>query len=302
MAAFIMRGRGAAIGVASLFAIMAIILPFLSYMSGAVIALVTLRRGPIEGGIVVLATAAVVGVLSQYALDNPVFVLAFILAAWLPIWILSLILRHTVSLSLTLWVAAGMSLALLLLIHALIPEPTPWWREILAKVVGDALTQPDLGMAIQDVNDILDTMAKMMTGFVASVFFLSLVFGLVLGRWWQAMLYNPGGFRAEFLNIRLNRAVAGAGALVFLWAVWSKGGGDTMAGDLSTLVVTVFSVSGLALAHVWVEKTGANKFWLIGLYVLLSIIPPQIMAGLAVAAMGDAWFDIRKHFKSVPKR
>src|SRR5690625_6353500 len=44
----------------------------------------------------------------------------------------------------------------------------------------------------------------LVTGLLANVTSFTGVLGLMLGRWWQALLYNPGGFKQEFNGLRLN--------------------------------------------------------------------------------------------------
>jgi len=41
-------------------------------------------------------------------------------------------------------------------------------------------------------------LAHFMSGVAAAGSVYGLLFGLFLARWWQAALYNPGGFRADY--------------------------------------------------------------------------------------------------------
>ena len=69
LASFILRGPSQAILVAVGTAVLAMMLPPLSVISGAVVALVTLRAG-IPGGIVMLGSAAFVALLAYVSLGN----------------------------------------------------------------------------------------------------------------------------------------------------------------------------------------------------------------------------------------
>ncbi|WP_285419835.1 hypothetical protein [Pseudomonas sp. efr-133-TYG-5] len=112
---------------------------------------------------------------------------------------------------------------------------------------------------------------------------------LILGRYWQALLYNPGGFGREFRAIRLPKSVAlsllavmcvapffGMHALI-LWPLCS---------------VPLF-FAGLALVHGLVAQKRLAGFWLVGIYVTL--VPFMHLLGplLVVLAIVDSLIDFR---------
>ncbi len=285
-----MRGRVQAIMVCTIFAVLSLLLPPLSYVSGAVIALVTLRNGSNEGLFVGLVSGVVMALLSSLTLGSPLLAVVFGLVVWLPILVLAAILRKTVALPLAL-VTAGLIAALAVVAaHSLLGDPVAWWRQVLDTVLGAAMTQQGV-----DPATMLESTAQMMTGIMASAFFLSMVLSLFLGRWWQALLYNPGGFGTEFKGLRLGKSGAALGALILLWWLVSPGLGSLPA-DLAAVVLTLFSVPGLALVHDWVSKAQANVGWLIGLYVLLAIAP-QLLMVLAVIGFVDSGADLRRFIK-----
>jgi len=84
LASFILRGPGQAILVAVGTAVLAMMLPPLSIISGAVVALVTLRSGVRAGGLVMLGSALFVALLAYLSLGNLLVGLVFLIVLWLP--------------------------------------------------------------------------------------------------------------------------------------------------------------------------------------------------------------------------
>lgn len=296
LATFIMRGRSQAIIMTTVFAVLSLLLPPLSYISGGIIALVTLRKGAGEGALISLVAGAVMGTLSLLVMGNVILAAAYLLVVWLPIWLLAQVLRRTVSLPLTLSAAAVMGAIGVLAIHMVLDDPVTWWRAILDRFFAETLSGTPLPEGATSIEDVLDATAKMMTGLMASAFMMSLVFSLVLGRWWQAMLYNPGGFKQEFLALRLDRTSAII-AIVVMIAAFALGGDGNIAMDFAAVVVTIASIPGLALMHDWVAKGAGNMIFLVIIYIMLLFAMPQMTAALALGAIVDSWVNLRKYFK-----
>ena len=49
---------------------------------------------------------------------------------------------------------------------------------------------------------------------------VSTILCLFVSRWWQAMLYNPGGFGEEFRQLRLDVRAAGLSIIAFIVALY----------------------------------------------------------------------------------
>lgn len=296
LATFIMRGRSQAILLTAAFAVLSLMLPPFSYISGGIIALVTLRKGAGEGALVSLVAGAIMAALSMATMGHIVLAAAYLLVVWMPIWVLAQVLRKTVSMPLTLTVAGAMGVLGVLAIYAVLDDPVAWWRAILEQFFSQALSQAQLPDGVLGTAEALDAMSTMMTGLMASAFIVSLIFSLVLGRWWQATLYNPGGFKQEFLSLRLDKTSAIIAVVVMIAAFVADGFGN-IATDLAAVILTIASIPGLALMHDWVANGGGNTIFLVVLYVLLLFAMPQMTAALALSAIIDSWIDLRRHFK-----
>lgn len=116
---------------------------------------------------------------------------------------------------------------------------------------------------------------------------LMTLMALLTARWWQAMLYNPGGFAQEFHQLRLGRShvlilVAGIVILSNLqsyqqWAWFFA---------MPVAVVGVGLVHGL----VAIRKMGAH--WLVFFYILLATFAPLVPL-LMMVVIADTALDFR---------
>lgn len=287
LAGYIMRGPMQAVLVASVCAVLSLILPPFSYLGGAAVALVTLRLGAWRGAQVVLGATLAVTVLSLLALQSPVPGPAFLAAVWLPMWVLALELRRSVSLSRALVMAAGFGVLFVVMFHGMVDDPAAFWRKMFESVFSDAGAPTVEGM---------DEVYALMTGALAAGFTLSLVGSLFIARWWQAQLYNPGGFQREFHALRfgpllglITLAVAG---LAYL--------GDerlaAFASDVVIVLVVLLLLHGIAVVHGLIKLKGAHSLWLGLMYMLLLVMLPQTAITLSALGLADAWFDFRAFF------
>jgi hypothetical protein len=294
-AAFIMRGRAQAVMVAAVCTVLSLLLAPLSYVGAAAIALVTLRVGQRDGMLVMAGAGLAAGLLAWLALGSPLPALAFAIMFWLPVWLLAVLLRQGVSQGLVLAAAGGLGLLGVIFVHLLVPVPADWWRELLREVLLPMLEQRDVRIEPA----VLEQAAQLMTGLVAAITILGALLSLYLGRWWQALLYNPGGFATEFRGLRLHRLVAVATALVVVGTVVAGDALGTLGLEFVILAVLLYTVQGLAVAHALVASRGLSVGWLFGLYFALLFLSPQSTLVVGMAGYADSWLDFRARFGSV---
>lgn len=289
LASFVMRGWSQATGVAVLFALLSLVLPPLSVLSGAVVALVALRNGA-DAGLRVLVAATVAMAVALYALvGQPMVALLVPLLLWVPMLILALVLRYTRSLAAGVLTALAFG-ALIVVTHLIVlDDPAREWTELLGEQVGEVLKAQGLDEAAS--GQVLAAMGRWMTGALAAAYFLQIAASLFLARWWQALLYNPGGFGAEFRALRLPRWLAGV-AVPLVAALFVDGLPDALR-YLALPAVAAFFLQGLALAHSQLAAFNAGPGWLVGIYALLVVATPYAFTALATAGYADAWMDFR---------
>ena len=275
------------------FAVLSLLLPPLSILSGAAVALVSLRHG-MQAGVVLMAGATLaVGLLSLFSLGNPAPALMFLTALWLPLWILGSLLRASRSLSLTLMVAGGLGLLGVLLMYLLVGDVAGWWHGILQQIFDPVMKEA--GITDQDaIQAALVSISRVMTGMMAAGMVLNAIICLFLARGWQAQLFNPGGFRDEFQQLRMGRSLSGITVALVLLYVLQIGVISSMAGDMLIVLLSLYMLQGLALAHAVVAMKKLHIGWLIGLYVLAFVVLPQLMLAVAAVGLLDTWVDLRQ--------
>jgi hypothetical protein len=294
LASFILRGPSQAMLVAVGTAVLAMMLPPLTLLSGAAVALYTLRIGVRPGAMVMVGSAAFVGALAYVSLGNMLPGLVFLAAIWLPVWVLAWVLRQTRSLTLATLVAGGLGVAAVLLAYLLVGDVTAWWETQLLAIFEPAM-QADGPLADEAaVQAILADIAKLMTGIVISGMVLNAVICLYLARAWQAQLFNPGGFRSEFYELRLGRKTALAAIAVLFASMLPLGDVTRLAGELMIVAMSLYMIQGLAMFHAIVAKRNMHVAWLIGLYLVTLFVLPQLLALVAVVGLIDTWADFRR--------
>jgi hypothetical protein len=284
LAAFIMHGRLRAILIMAL----AGLLPLLAWFGGAVLALVTLRAGPRHGALAALAAAAGLALLLALAFGAPQAALGPLLELWLPVFALAAWLRYTVSLSGTVRLATGLAVLGLAGFYLLVPDQVGFWGPVLDRFgsffAGDAADARQAWQALRE------QVLPIMAGVVVLTQLALVLVSLLLGRWWQALLYNPGGFRREFHALDLGRGYALAGVLLLAAAMWR---GMGLIYDAALVMSVGFVLQALALVHAAVAIKGLGRGWLLALYLLL----PFAYELVVVVGIADAAFQWRRRLQ-----
>lgn len=289
LAAFIMRGRLHAGGVVAVCAALALVLPPftgpLAYLSAAGVGLVTLRAGAAQGLLIIGGAGAALALLGLLTLGGPALGMAYAVLVWLPVWGLAAVLNRTGSLAFTLGCAACMGALLVSAVHLWIADPVAAWRTVLESGLRPALEQAGVVHEPAQMDQLLSDMARLMTALIAATMVSSFCVSLFLARWWQALLYNAGGFQAEFRALRFGRAFALPVVLLVIGGVVAQGVMRQWLVELIAVVVAVYMFQGLAFVHRTVALRNAHRMWLVAMYGLLLVIPQMMSVALAIAGL-----------------
>jgi hypothetical protein len=280
-----MRGRMQAMIVASTLAIVSLIMPPVSIVSSASVALVTLRRGAVEGLVVLGCSTAIAGVLGFFLLGNYQFVLLYGMVLWGPVWLISIVLREGRYLSLTVEIAVLLGILGVIGFYLYNPEPAVMWKAMLSQMVPP-------NAPVEDVQRTLDMLSRYMTGIVAAASVFGLLFGLFLGRWWQALLYNPGGFRQEFLSLSTPPRLAIGSILVVVIASLSSGVISEISWNIAILLFVLYTFIGTAVLHTVFAAMKMGRYIVPMFYVTMFLIP-HAMLPVAIVGLSDAWMNLR---------
>jgi len=133
----------------------------------------------------------------------------------------------------------------------------------------------------------LDALRDVMTSFMGAVYmFLSIIL-LMLARWMQAALFNPGGFQKEFHGLRVEQRVA----LILVSCMMLANFEILIPQTWMLYLVLPLMFSGIALIHAVVAAKKLSSLWLAVLYAL--IVLPLIANLVVLLALLDSWYDFR---------
>ncbi|MDN3648812.1 hypothetical protein QWZ13_07805 [Reinekea marina] len=248
-------------------------IPMLYALSAALVALTTLRYGTTQGTRIL--AAAMVGAMISWQMSGiplPLLALPFVT-------ILALVLRSTQRWSVTL--LAGSVTAFLLAngLQIMFSEQI----SSIMDIVQDALTGGDTSLPLWQLIE----SSKSIAGYlILTSMLLESYLMLLLGRYWQAGLYNPGGFRAELHNLRFSRQEVAVlvGVIAISWFT-------------EPAAVMLFGIplifAGIALVHGVIAKTKLGGQWLVAMYIGLVLFNQIIVPVLVCAAIIDAMVDLR---------
>ena len=289
LARLIMSGLNQAALVAAVSLILSVILTPLSWISGAAIALVTLHLGP-RRGVQTMAVASIgVLVFSWLAMGSPLPMISFMVLFWLPVWAAAVVLRQSVSLALALQLITGFGVLIVLLLQLAFPDVLQQLASQFTSSIEQVMQQSQAQADMSAIQPMLDLLRRYLAGILAIGLMLTVLVSLMLGRWWQSVLYNPGGLQQEFNQLRLGRSLAIISLVLMAVAAFTESDTAIM---VALVIVTVYMIEGTALAHALVEIRQINKRWLYALYITMFFIPHVVIL-LVVFGLLDAWVDFR---------
>lgn len=280
LAQFVMRGRFQAllvtvIGAGSL---------LFSPISAGVLALVTLRKGVGEGAWLLLWALLPAGLLVYlYGDSGPLFLLV-------STTVLALVLRTTVNLPMAVLscvpVAVASGLAMVAFAGGYLEQIATYFGEFLA-ALEQQLSQGDQKVVLARPTSV------QIAGMMGAGTGMTAVLCLLLARYWQAALYNPGGFGEEFralyypppiaVGLALGTvALAGLGVEYRTWAM---------------ICALPLSFAGIALVHARAAYRGQGRGWLTGFYLAWLFLDPVKLL-VVVAAVADSWMKFRSRWRA----
>lgn len=279
LAEFIMRGPLQA----AVVAVGAAAFPLMFWLSAATVGLVALRVG-VGQGINLGLWAALPALAWAWKVHDPsaLIVLAETLA-------MALVLRISISWEKTLVVGALLGFCAAWLVPQLLPDLI----QALTRTGVQFYQQFEPQLAAKLGDQLAPTVRDMLSASMGASYLAVSVASLALARSWQAKLYNPGGFRAEFHRLRLRGPVA-LGLLVLMLALVEL----NLAGSLAIMVLGLpLLVAGIALVHGLMASKGLGLQWLIAFYVALFLLGGTLVMLLVLVAFIDSWVDFRKHVR-----
>ena len=290
LARFILKGPGQAAMVAAAMAILGLIFMPAAWFSAAAIALAVLVQGTRAGarvmGLAMLGTA----VLCWLLFGRPELALFFVLIIWLPVWLPAVVLRLTVSLAYSLLTITLFAVMACLVFYGMLSGHETAYADMINTVLAQLIEQYGITLDDAQFSEVAAITAKLLPGLFVSSLMLGSMLSLLLARWWQAVLYNPGGFGEEFQSLRLGKTSAAVALLITLVTMAQPT--DFMIA-LVMIVFSLYLLQGTSLLHAIVNGRKLNTVWLFVVYALIFFVP-HIVVLMVLAGMIDAYLDFRR--------
>jgi hypothetical protein len=282
LAEFVMRGR-----LQALLVVMAGAGSVLfCWISAAALALVTLRKGAGAGAWLYLWALLPAGTLAYVLGDSGP------LALLTGTMVLALVLRSTVSLPLAVLAAIGVGLSTGLMLLTVSSEYLGQLVTYFGEVLGSLEQQLSEGA---EAVVLPRPDAVQIAGMLGAGTAMMSVLCLLLARYWQAALYNPGGFGLEFRALHypvlVTLVMVGSALVLFSMGLRFRTWG--------MLCLIPLTFVGLALVHARAAMRGQGKGWLAGFYVVWLLFDPVKLL-VVFFAIADSWLNFRQRWSKGP--
>lgn len=299
LARYTLKGPYQAAAVVGLLAMLAVFIPpmtsntFLGLIAGsacmmlscALVGLVILTQGSVSGLKAIAVSILGITLVAWFLINTPELGLWTGLVQWLPVILLTQMLRSSKSLALT------MLLGVLLGTIAILAQYLVW-GELEAEMISQAVQR----MSQMDTlaPEIIDQSIEWVRLFVLAIVamgYLTCVVIVLIARWMQASMAESQGFGQEFRALSLGKPAAIVALILMLLSFWVQ---ESWVNSLMFLVVIAFMFQGIAVIH---SKLGLRKnarVMLVFYYILLLVLLPQVVALTAITGVLDNWLVFRK--------
>ena len=290
LAVYALKGMLHAAMLAAAFLTLSLLFPPVAWLSGSIVALVTLRNGFRHGLLVIGTATAAAMVMFALTLGSWLIAPALELIFWLPVFLMALILRQYIRLEYSLIFAAGLGLLGLSLMYLILSDPPAAWLSLLREGMKAEIWAEQFRVSQEEFDQFLQEVAQLMPGSTIASLVFSAIISLLLARSWQAKLFNPGGFQTEFHQLRYGRAVASVALLIIGIGLVLT---NSYTIGLITIVLAVYLFQGLAIVHALIKLKKLGTGWLVAVYALSAILP-QMLVILGGVGLIDTWLDSRR--------
>jgi hypothetical protein len=290
---YLLAGKLQAAGVISVLTVLSLLLPPFSYIiSGTPVSLITLRKGPYYAIQVMAVALALTSLFGYFTALGVVLGAAYALGIWSPLWVCSTVLRWTESQGQTTLAAAITGILVVLGLQVFSGELTDWWQAWFDEV----LQQGFPAAQTVQLREMFDATLPLISGIIASGLIISLMAALLLARWCQSHLFNPGGFRQEFHQLLLPRWLTVLTLICLVGGLVDVGFDQWLVRNLLLVLIVTHMFQGIASIHRVVFKRRLSRGWLVAMYGFLLFLPQTVLF-LACIGMADIWI---RHGKSAP--
>lgn len=271
--------------VVTLLSLLSMLIPPAAFLlSGVPVGLVTLRKGSHHALQVIGGSLLLMSLMSLALKLQPVLGLVLLLSVWLPVWLCALTLRYTEKPAFMSLTAATIAALFIGFMYARFGDVEAWWRTFLQEMLGAGLSS---GTAAH-YQQAMEIAPPLMNAVVAASMVVSLTLSVLIARWWQSRLFNPGGFATEFQAFCLPRYLVLPTIIGMTLLFLEEQAFQPPLRDLLVVLVVLYLFQGIAAVHRTVKSRQLSRNWLFGMYCLLALLPQIMVVFIAWIGMTDS--------------
>jgi hypothetical protein len=202
---------------------------------------------------------------------------------------LALGLRRTGSLNLGFQLTILGAGILLCVVYAAFDDAVAQWKALLDEA-SKAVT--DAGL-VEDRKAVVASLAASNWGTYVTLWALTILGALFVGRWWHSQLDAPGAFGIEYQQLRLGKLLGSVTLAIVIggFVIHKFDLAIPLVDALMWIAVAGLTFQGLAAAHKLKAAGHISRGWLTAIYVLL-IVPISTMLMIVLLAgwgLADNW-------------
>lgn len=276
---------------AIIIAFLAALLPVFNLPTGfvavLVVGLITLQKGP-KAGLWVLSWVALPAIALLVTRHIGLFDLLFVRCV--VIWLLASLLRRYQTWNLLFDVVVVLGVIAVVALHWWNPQLEQWWMTQLTDYMQKMIVDAKVKEAATASAELAKHVAPIATGVIAFFISTTVLMELAVVRWWQTVLFEPGKFAQEAVQIRAGK-VASLLAVVFFALTMMK---SPLATDALAITLLPLFFAGLSLLHFLARRNKRLVYLLIVIYAGFIFLPVLVVSAIAAIAFVDTWVDFRR--------
>lgn len=269
-----------------------------SLIMSILVALLTLSKGAKKGALLllwlVLPVVAIIFIRQlNLTLFSPARIELMLFFQVLIVWFLACLLRQYRSWKMLLEVCVVLGLIVIAVAHMVFGGEQIFkiWQALWGMKIQFMVQQMNLPLPKNEISLMRDTLASIASGVFVYQFLFYIVAALMIGRYWQSMLFRPGGFVKEFRQTSFNYIMLVVLLAVIVLGPLLKVG---FALDVLFLFFLPFTFSGLSAVYfLLTQKLKASQLTLL----LLSLVGLVFMAFSMVIITCVGIIDVFAHFR-----
>lgn len=275
------------------------IIPFLHLFGLLLMLVVTLRKGAREGLLLAVIVSGCTLIISFLILHHTPEEIILQIANPFLLWGLAFVLYRSHSWEKVIQLLTGVGLLIVLGIGYFYPQVVAAWSKEWASNFALSMQQVTAAhpalmhkLSAAEWQQIITLMGALAPGFRPLLFVAAGLLSLVLARYIQASLYNPGGLKKELYHWHLGYGTGGVITVLFMAAYFYP---TTILLSMLPVLMLPLLCNGLSLVHFMTAGYRYQFVVLFILYVCIFFILQQLLLLMLLLGYLDCFIHLRKY-------